>query len=66
MGFHPLGPITFLGATWIALNGRVGAGPKMRPSDRVVGAVVGVWLTVWIGRLVTSARGNRVEPQERT
>jgi hypothetical protein len=55
--FHPLGPLTFLGAIWLAIGGRNGRTPSALSSPPVVAALATVWLLVWFRRLATFRRG---------
>ena len=50
LAYHPLGPLTFLGALWLALAGP-GRTPAALTSAPIVGAVASVWLLVWFRRL---------------
>jgi hypothetical protein len=60
LAFHPLGPLTFIGALWLAVTGRSGRTPAALSSAPVVGAFATVWLLVWFRRLATSGGGYRV------
>ncbi len=56
--FHPLGPLTFLGATWLAVQGRRGRLPAPAKAERLVPVAAAVWLTIWVVRLL---RGDLVD-----
>lgn len=49
--FHPLGPLTFVGALWLAVAGRGGRTPPALSSAPSVGAFTTLWLLVWLRRL---------------
>lgn len=51
--YHPLGPATFIGAAWVALESRRGRTPAVLTSTPVVGGLIAVWLAVWLRRLVS-------------
>lgn len=58
LSFHPLGPLTFMGASWIALEGGRWRAPAVLRSTPVVGAMVAVWLAVWLRRLTGGSRSG--------
>ena len=61
--YHPLGPVTFVGAGWLALGGRLHAPKADEDFERKLASVaVAAWLAVWVGRLVRSARRQDVAP----
>lgn len=53
---HPLGPLTFLGAAWVATEGRRRPTPTVLQSPPFVGALIVVWLAVWLRRVALSGR----------
>lgn len=58
LSFHPLGPLTFIGASWVAIGGGRGRTPAVLRSTPVVGAIVAVWLAVWLRRLTGASRSG--------
>jgi hypothetical protein len=51
---HPLGPLTFMAAAWIALGGQQRTIPPRIQSTPVMGALTAAWLAVWLRRLAVS------------
>lgn len=51
VGYHPMGPLTVLGAMWLAVD--EGAERRLANADRRVSALLGAaWLATWLGRVL--------------
>jgi hypothetical protein len=59
---HPLGPLTFLGAAWVAFEGQRRPTPSALQSTPFIGVLAIVWLSVWLRRLYVSG-SDRVATQ---
>jgi Protein of unknown function (DUF2752) len=51
VGYHPLGPMTLLGAGVIALTDDEDRSRWARDHRAAVGTAIGIWLAVWLVRL---------------
>jgi hypothetical protein len=65
LNFHPLGPLAFVGAVWLALAGQSSRPPAALSSPPVIGALAAAWLLVWLRRLAGSGWRDGVASQVR-